>query len=297
MKFINRTLLPVLLLIALYNCKSSKDQLCLLTVNIRVSGGNDEAFLIAEPSGGMEPYNYSWISGGIDKEKHVTANGKFDLDGPGTHTVIVKDARNCSAEASVKINFPCSGPRTVKDSDSNEYSVVSIGNQCWTATNVNALAGIPQVTDSATWVNTLSPAWCYYNNDSKNASFGKLYNWYAVQSGKLCPAGWHVPTLADWQTLENYLGEESAGKMKATTGWDSPNAGASNNSGFFALPGGYRIWLDNRFAGKGQTAGFWSSTQASDSTAFSRVLTFDSAWPTGLPVKKRQGYSCRCVKD
>lgn len=297
MKFIYRPLLSVLLLMALGNCKSTKDQLCLLTVDITVSRGNNDAFLIAEPSGGIEPYDYNWTSGGIEKEKLVTGNGKFDLDGPGTHTVIVTDARNCSAKASVKIDFPCYGLHTVKDSDSNAYIVVSIGNQCWTATNVNATSGIPQVTDSSTWVNTLSPAWCYYNNDPQNAVFGKLYNWYAVQSGQLCPAGWHVPTLNDWQTLENFLGDESAGKMKATTGWDSPNEGANNNSGFFAMPGGYRIWLDNRFAGKGQTAGFWTSTQASDSTAFSRTLTFDSAWPSSLPVKKRQGYSCRCVKD
>ena len=102
---------------------------------------------------------------------------------------------------------------TVKDADGNVYTTVKIGNQVWTVENLrttkyNDGSAIPLVTDSAAWVNLTTPGYCYYNNTTNADSikkYGALYNWYAVDTKKLAPAGWHVPTDAEWDTLQNYL--------------------------------------------------------------------------------------------
>lgn len=300
MKIITKILLLLFILCGLSTCKPSNDKLCLLTVDITCFKGTGSAELYADASGGIEPYDYDWDNGTNTNgnAKLVTWNGSILRgDGPGTHRVVVYDARGCTAEASVTVLFPCDSLRIVRDADGNSYNVISIGNQCWMSSNLKVSASIPQVTDSATWVTTTSPAWCYYNNSSTNAAYGKLYNWYAVQSGNLCPAGWHISTLADWQELENLLGNEPAGKLKLTNGWDSPNTAANNNSGFSAMPAGFRSYLSSHFNGFGQYTGFWTSTQASDSTAHFRAISYDSAWLTSLFTSKRQGYSCRCVRD
>ncbi|MBL0287321.1 MAG: fibrobacter succinogenes major paralogous domain-containing protein [Bacteroidetes bacterium] len=117
-------------------------------------------------------------------------------------------------------------------------------NQIWMAENLkttlyNDGTLIPNVTNSDEWSKLTTGAYCYYdNNYSNNAIYGKLYNWYAVGTGKLVPKGWHVPTDAEWETLITYLGgEDIAGrKMKSTNYWKSPNVGASNSSGFNGLP-------------------------------------------------------------
>lgn len=242
---------------------------------------------------GQGTYAYKWSNG-------VGNFPKIKAELSGKYSVTVTDLIT-SCETSTYYDFKassktsCGSDTTVTDADGNSYKVVSIGNQCWMASNLLVSAGIPQVKDSATWVSTTSPAWCNYNNTS-NSSIGKLYNWYAVQSGKLCPSGWHIPTYADWQVLENFLGNEPAGKMKSTAGWDSPNTAASNSSGFNALPAGYRVWLDSHFIGLGQTAGFWTSTQSNSMARFI-ALTYDSGWFINLTASSKQGYSCRCIKD
>ncbi len=98
---------------------------------------------------------------------------------------------------------------------------------------------ITNVTDNEEWDDLTIGAYAYYNNDaSHNATYGKLYNWYAVNTGKLCPNSWHILTEDEWIQLENYLGGSSVagGKMKATTLWASPNTGVTNESGFSGLP-------------------------------------------------------------
>lgn len=295
MKIITKIMLPLFVCV-LSGCKPSEENLCLLTVDIVVFQGTGQATLVAYPSGGLEPYSYDWNGASHEDEKHISWNA-LDDEGPGTHTVTVYDAGGCSAEATVNVIFPCDSIYSVNDADGNSYHVIAIGNQCWTSSNLNVGASIPQVTDSAVWVTTTSPAWSYYDNNPTNASFGKLYNWYAVQAGNPCPAGWHVSTVADWQELENHLGNEPAGQMKLTTGWDIPNTAATNSSGFSAMPSGYRSSLSNQFVGIGQYAGFWTSTQATEATAHFRAMSYDSAWLTTLSTSKRQGYSCRCVKD
>lgn len=288
---------PLLALFYLSACTKEDKGACPLTVDIKVVDLNDSTKkLVAVAAGGIEPYDYTWDKVNSDVEITIRRNGTGSL-APGPHNIIVEDASGCIARDSVFISFVCGLHPTVTDFDGNTYEVVRIGNQCWTKSNLIVSNFIPEVTDSATWKNTTSPAWCYYDNNPANAALGKLYNWYAVSQIALCPAGWHIPTEADWQQLTTFLGNENAGKMKSTTGWDSPNTGATNSSGFSAVGSGYRSFISSRFYGLKQSTGYWTSTQTTDSTAYSRGLNYDSPWLTSLPVRKSQGYSCRCVMD
>lgn len=295
-KLLKRFLTLILFCLAVESCKESDpNDPCSITLRFNVNlDPNDNLEYQAVVSGGLPPYMFKWSGG----EPHPNNKPEWRIPRFRDENIslTVTDALGCEATITDLRSSDCSRG-TITDVDGNTYQVVSIGNKCWLASNLMVSAGIPQVTDSAVWVNTTAPAWCYYNNDPANATYGKIYNWYAVQKGMLCPTGWRIPTKSDWQELEQYLGNEPAGKLKSTTGWDSPNTGATNSTKFSAIPAGYRVWLSNHFIGLGQTAGFWSSTQASDTTAFSFVLTYDSHWPTNLPVKKRQGYSCRCIEN
>jgi uncharacterized protein (TIGR02145 family) len=193
---------------------------------------------------------------------------------------------------------------TVTDMDGNVYKTVKIGNQVWMAENLkttryNDGTPIPYVSDNYEWRNLTTGAYCYYKNDySNNAIYGKLYNWYAVNTGKLAPKGWHVPTDTEWQTLVDYLGGEDAagGKMKSTSFWESPNKGASNSSGFTALPAGYRLY-NGTFYGIGKYGSFWSSTESDTNDAWYRSLNYDSSNAYRNNFYKDSGFSVRCVKD
>ncbi len=139
----------------------------------------------------------------------------------------------------------------VTDIDNNHYEAVRIGSQLWMAENLkttryNDGTPIPLVTDSLEWDNLVTPAYCWYRNDpvTYGETYGALYNLHVVSTGILCPSGWHVPSDAEWTVLSDYLGGESVagGKLKeaGTTHWYTPNAGATNETGFTALPGGIR---------------------------------------------------------
>ena len=139
---------------------------------------------------------------------------------------------------------------TVTDIDGNVYKTIVIGTQTWMAenlkvTNYNDSNSIPLVMDNSEWVALRKDAFCWYNNseDTYKKVYGALYNAYTVSEGKLCPAGWHVPSVTEWETLCTYLGGDTVagGKLKSTIVWNSPNTGADNSSGFTALPGGYVI--------------------------------------------------------
>ena len=182
---------------------------------------------------------------------------------------------------------------------------VKIGTQLWTLKNLDVVTYrtgdvVPQVTDKDQWANLTTGAWCYYNNDANNNSFhGKLYNWYAVNDSRgLAPEGWHIPSKDEWTTLVTFLGGDVAagGKMKATTLWISPNTGATNESGFTALPGGYRKdYGDFGFIG---TNGYWWFSKEHDTgTAVERSLSFEYTDCNMYYYDKRNGMSVRCVKN
>ncbi|MBN2411533.1 fibrobacter succinogenes major paralogous domain-containing protein [candidate division KSB1 bacterium] len=183
-------------------------------------------------------------------------------------------------------------PGTMTDIDGNVYKTVKIGKQLWMAENLKVTRyrngdAIPEVTDDLKWINLTNGAYCHYNNNSNNTvNYGALYNWFAVNdSRKIAPKGWHVPSDAEWQRLVNFLGgEDVAGaklKETGTTHWESPNEGATNESGFSARSGGSRgsgfgsnstYGNFGSFNDRGDIDGFWSSTKNVNDTAWIRTF-------------------------
>ncbi|MCX6254315.1 MAG: fibrobacter succinogenes major paralogous domain-containing protein, partial [Bacteroidia bacterium] len=199
---------------------------------------------------------------------------------------------------------------SVTDRDGNVYKTVTIGTQVWMAENLkttkfNDGSAIPLVTDDKTWDALTTPAYCWCENDAtanKN-TYGASYNWYTVGTNKLCLKGWHVPTDAEWTTLTTYLGGESVagGKLKetGTTHWESPNTGATNESGFTALPSGYRN-NHGAFANVGYFGFWWSATEnvATATTAsWCRSMGGGGSDVLRFPNLKKNGYSVRCLRD
>lgn len=194
----------------------------------------------------------------------------------------------------------------VADTDGNLYTTVKIDTQTWLVENLkttkyNDGTLIPNVTNQSAWEALTTPAYCWYlNNESYKNPYGALYNWYTVNTGKLCPTGWHVPTHAEWTILTNYLGGESiaGGKLKesGTNHWKTPNAGGDNSSGFTALPGGY---LEDYYGFNpvGAHGVWWSATEGDSSTAWMRYLHFQSIQVLKNNSKKLKGFSVRCLKN
>jgi len=127
-----------------------------------------------------------------------------------------------------------------------------------------------------------------------------MYNWYTVSTGKLCPRGWLVPSYAEWTTLTNYLGGENAagGKLKESDilHWGTPNDGATNSSGFTALPGGFRQ-DDGSFYNINDDATWWSSSVNNPQSARGRNVNYNYSYVTKDSYNKNFGFSVRCVKD
>jgi uncharacterized protein (TIGR02145 family) len=196
--------------------------------------------------------------------------------------------------------------KIVTDVEGNVYKTVTIGKQVWMAENLKTIRysdgkNIPLVTDEKAWDSLTTPSYCWYNNDEvtyKNTC-GALYNWYTVNTGKLCPTGWHVPTDAEWTTFTNYLGGATvaSGKLKETgfTHWGSPNAGATNETNFTALPCG--VCGGGKFNSI-RTGGFWwSATESNNDKAWSRYLINSFSDVPRFDNNKKAGYSVRCVRN
>jgi len=200
-------------------------------------------------------------------------------------------------------------PTTVADADGNLYQTVTIGTQTWMSENLKTTkykdgTSIQFVNDSAAWSHLSTPGYCWYNNEESGYgnTYGGLYNWYVVETGNLCPTGWHVPTDAEWSTLTDHIGGESVagGKLKesGTTHWISPNTGATNETGFTALPGGHRS-RNGIFDGIGNYGGWWSSAKDGPDKAFGRVMGYDYIHIIGgsYDLGFQGGFSIRCLQD
>lgn len=209
---------------------------------------------------------------------------------------------NCSKE----ITGAC-GVSSVSDIDGNVYGVVRIGDQCWMDANLKTTkyrdgVAIPKVDDGWDWWHLNSGAFCYFDNSQSNGTiYGHLYNWYAVSSNQLCPEGWHVPTSSEWSKLEEYLGGPSiaGGKLKeeGIDHWRDPNEAANNETGFTALPGGYRSSTGGFYAIV-YNGYFWLSNEGSDTEyALYRFLDYSLAGVYGTEDYKVNGISVRCIKD
>jgi uncharacterized protein (TIGR02145 family) len=193
---------------------------------------------------------------------------------------------------------------TVTDIEGNSYNVIKIGTQTWFGENLETTKYndgilIPNVQDGFQWTDLTTDAF-------NKQSYCNLYNWYAINTGKLCPTGWHVPSSNDWTVLEDYLGGsyDAGGRLKerGTGYWDEPKYGAINSSGFSALPAGFFsvVYLSGNlsvFDGMGYLAVFWSSTEVDSQTALSRLLSSDDhILRSGFDLKF-SGLSVRCLKD
>jgi len=198
-------------------------------------------------------------------------------------------------------------PDPVTDIEGNIYKTIKAGSQIWMAENLkstllNDSTVIPLVTDPENWRGLSSPGYCWYNNDDQanRETYGALYNGYTVSTGKLCPSGWHVPAADDWQLLKEFLADSISGggklKESGTIHWTSPNNGATNLSGFTALPSGIR-YFDGSFTAIQYYTGIWcSSLSGSDSEDFFGLYYKDASLTFGTAPKK-DGLSVRCVKD
>ncbi len=202
---------------------------------------------------------------------------------------------------------------TMTDQDGNVYKTIKIGSQIWMAENLRTIHyrnGDPviNVTENAKWDTTTSGAYCSYNN-IKNAdsiaTYGMLYNWYAVSDPRrLAPTGWHIPTDKEWGILINYLGGDSiaGGKLKerGTEHWESENVGATNESGFTALPSGARNYYDGSFNWINDNTFWWSSTEEDNTYAWYRYINRKSPSVERFSLyvgNKRSGFAIRCIKD
>jgi uncharacterized protein (TIGR02145 family) len=194
---------------------------------------------------------------------------------------------------------------TITDVDGNLYPTVSIGTQCWTQINLNVSKYrngdiIPHVTDPTQWENLTTGAWCYYENNGVNGvTYGKLYNWFAVNDPRgLAPQGYHIPTDLDWNTLSFFLGGVSVagGMMKSTSGWNIPNSNPTNSSGFTALPGGMRAEYLSTFTGISDYSVWWS-LEENLNQAYNRNLFYNSNSISKNLGPKTVGLSVRCIKD
>ena len=209
---------------------------------------------------------------------------------------------------------------SITDADGNVYHTITIGKQAWTVENLrttkyNDGTSLPLVTDAAAWSNLTTPGYCWYNNNAASA-FGALYNWYAVDTKKLAPSGWHVASSADWDTLESYLithgfnwdstttGNKVGKSLAVQTMWATDvtagaignNLSKNNKSGFSAIPGGYRTATGN-FTGYGYNCYWWSSTMYVSSDAFLLYLTYNQSNFTRYILNKKHGFSVRLIKD
>ena len=261
---------------------------------------------------------------------------KMEIDG----AIIIKNSEDASPEAgtirfnpstndfeghdgngwkSLTKSASPTGSGMVTDIDGNQYLTVTIGTQTWMRENLSTSRfrngdPIPEVLLNSDWIALDTSAWSWYDHDpEKDMPYGKLYNWYAVNDSRgLCPTGWHVPTDAEWTTLTDLLGGTgvAGGKMKTTgtiqaeTGyWEADNIGATNESGFTGLPGGYRYFDGSfelvifGFVGYGGV--WWGSTENSNSTAdaWVRGLAYDNDEVGRVSSNKRLGFSVRCLRD
>ena len=221
-----------------------------------------------------------------------------------------------------QVSFTTDNGKTITDVDGNVYSIVTIGTQTWMAENLkttqyNDGTAIPLVTDNTAWGNLTTPGYCWYNNDADTykSTYGALYNWYTVSTGKLAPTGWHVSTDAEWTTLQNYLiangynfdgstsGDYYDKSLAATTNWATcaiagtigDDLSTNNRTGFSALPGGFRN--SSNFFKTGYYGFWWSSVESDTFTAWYRFMGYDVTGLYQYDTSKNYGLSIRCVRD
>ena len=310
---------PVFLSLAI-SCGGKKPDMTLTTSSVSgitqtsaISGGKVNA-------GRRIPVLSKGVCWGIAIDPTLTGSKSNEGNGEGSYTSTITGllpgteyyvrAYAISASDTIYGNnviFTTEGYGTVSDIDGNIYDNVRIGKQTWMAQNLktkkyNDGKEILQVSDESKWADLSSPAMCWYKNEEESfdPTYGALYNWYVVSTGKLCPEGWHVPSDEEWTELSTFLGGEeiAGGKLKESgiTYWVEPNTGATNEDGFTAFPGGFRYY-DGKFFDFGFSCYFWTSTEYSGARAYFRFLYYNEIILYRFNNNKRNGFSIRCIKD
>jgi uncharacterized protein (TIGR02145 family) len=284
-----------------------------ITSTTAISGGN----IINNGGGDVTARDVCWSTTqnpttALNKTTDGSGNGSFisNITGLSDGTIYYIRAYATNSEGTSygeEISFITS----ITDFDGNLYQTVKIGTQVWMEENLRSTKyryglAIPNVTNLTDWANASAGEYCWYDNDIANKSiYGALYNWYAVSTGNLCPIGWSVPTDAEWTTLITYLGGETVagGKIKEAglTHWASPNTGATNESGFTALPGACRFTgtaLDPEgFAGIKSGGVWWSASEDDATTSWARSVIFNDIKSIKGNMLKNIGNSVRCIKN
>lgn len=232
-----------------------------------------------------------------------TAGDRLKFTGAsGNYRTIITDVP--TSNKTINFNFVL-----CRDGDFNIYPVVAIGSQVWMAENLkttkynDGVTAIPDVTDNTAWAGLSTGAYCdYLNVPTYSATYGRLYNWYAIAATNpknVCPTGWHVSTDAEWTTLQTYLGGGAVSgdklKEKGTLHWSSPNTG-TNETGFTALPGGYRS-QSGTFGLLGTWGFWWSSTEATPTSGYYRYMLNTNGSLGSVDNDKHGAFYIRCVKD
>jgi uncharacterized protein (TIGR02145 family) len=209
----------------------------------------------------------------------------------------------------------------VADIEGTKYNTVTIGTQVWMAENLKTITyndgtGIPLITDNTAWVAATGPAYCWYANDETTYKplYGAIYNWFTVATGNLCPAGWHVPSDAEYMTLELYLGMASGTatgdvgawdwrgtdqgtQLKSAAGW-AGGLNGTNTSGWTALPGGYRYGASGVYNNAGDLSYWWTSDDLGDpiNGTYRRLDGSNNGVFRGAVIKQGGKY-VRCMKN
>jgi uncharacterized protein (TIGR02145 family) len=193
----------------------------------------------------------------------------------------------------------------VTDNDGNTYKTVTIGTQIWMAENLKTTKysngdSIPTTALNISLESEPKYQWAYNDYSSNVDTYGRLYTWYAViDSRNICPTGWHVPSDTEWETLRSYLGNDSiaGGKLKesGTIHWRAPNDGATNETGFTALPGGYRTF-DGIYVVINESCWFWSTSDNSP-LAWGRAMYNNDNILFRWGFIKSAGVSVRCIRN
>ena len=209
-----------------------------------------------------------------DNDSSIFVGAVCDDENPGTENDQIDSNCDCAGDI---IYGSLTDPR-----DGQNYLTIEIGSKTWMAENLNYEIGT---------------TWCFDDDPINCTIYGKMYDWHTAQVA--CPVGWHLPTIEEWDETIAYLGGSTiaGGTMKSTQGWNTPNTGASNSSGFTGLPGGCKS-VTGSFSMIGMMGFWWSATQSGNvNNVYTPVLNTLSEEALKPTNHQGDGFSLRCLKD
>jgi uncharacterized protein (TIGR02145 family) len=237
-----------------------------------------------------------------------------------TYHFRIKAENDLGIRLSDDFSFTTLGP--VTDADGNVYQVITYGTQVWMSANLSTTKfnngnDIPLVSDAAGWGNLTTPGYCWYDNnkDANKAIYGALYNFYTVNTGRLCPTGWHVPTNDEWGVLINYLtangfgyegsGDDIAKSLSSALYWQDfstpgvvgNNQTSNNSSGFSAVPSGGRDGLNGTYTSIGFSTVYWTASPNGSNNALSMAISYILSRVVEGSTLNGFGGSVRCLND